>query len=109
MANEIIINFVGLVIGTGLAAIIIYAVSYFKDMRAKIKDERVEMIVDQAVAAAEQLLATQTGPEKKDAVIAWLEDYLNEKGIKVSANELNMLIESTVYYMNQELYDDVDE
>lgn len=57
-----------------------------------------EMWVNVAVAAAEQIfLAPQQGTNKKIYVI----EFLNSKGIKLTEEELNVLIEAAVYELNR--------
>lgn len=57
-----------------------------------------EMWVNVAVAAAEQIFsAPQQGTNKKIYVI----EFLNSKGIKLTEEELNVLIEAAVYELNR--------
>jgi LL-H family phage holin len=54
-----------------------------------------------AVQFIEQVYIDADGQEKFDAAIEYLADALNKNGIKVTAAELEGLIESAVYEMNQ--------
>ncbi|HAS91921.1 MAG TPA: holin [Clostridiales bacterium] len=57
-----------------------------------------EMWVNVAVAAAEQIFsAPQQGTNKKKYVI----EFLNSKGITLTEEELNVLIEAAVYELNR--------
>jgi hypothetical protein len=57
-----------------------------------------EMWVNVAVAAAEQIFsAPQQGTNKKIYVI----EFLNSKGITLTEEELNVLIEAAVYELNR--------
>ena len=53
-----------------------------------------------AVQAAEQIYSSTQGAEKKQYVL----DYLTNKGFKIDANSINVLIESTVLELHSELY-----
>lgn len=70
-------------------------------IKAKISKEKltqVEMWVNVAVAAAEQIFnAPHQGVSKKVYVV----EFLQSKGIKISEQELDVLIESAVYEINR--------
>ncbi len=70
-------------------------------LRMKIGKEKisqVQMWVNVAVAAAEQIFsAPQQGPSKKVYVI----EFLESKGIKITEQELNVLIEAAVFELNK--------
>ena len=60
-------------------------------------------VVEIAVKAAEQKCnAPKQGKAKKADVLAYVSNWLNEKGIKLSEADLDRIIEAAVYSMNTE-------
>jgi LL-H family phage holin len=70
-------------------------------LRAKIGNEKlsvIEMWVNAAVAAAEQIFKVpESGPSKKTYVM----EFLKGKGITITDEELDALIEAAVYELNR--------
>ena len=58
--------------------------------------------VNQAVIAAEQMLATEDGKAKKEYAIASVQDYLAQKGMMIDVGVIEDAIESTVYTLHRE-------
>lgn len=56
----------------------------------------------QAVLFAQQVMKYSSGEDKKAAVVSFLETVFKQRGIKISADELNILIESAVKEMKME-------
>ena len=89
-------------IGTGLiallGAVITYVlVPYFKSRTTAAQQESLNFWVSVAVNAAEQIFAgSGLGEQKKQYVL----QFLNGKGIKVSAAQLDALIEAAVFELN---------
>ena len=67
----------------------------------KIQDETVRTIVKSVVEWAQQVYQDCEGPEKLQKALEKASIILNEKGITISDEELNMLIESAVYGLKQ--------
>ena len=67
----------------------------------KVQDETVRTIVKSVVEWAQQVYKDCDGPEKLQKALDKASAILNEKGITVSDEELNMLIESAVYGLKQ--------
>lgn len=57
-------------------------------------------VVGIAVKAAEKLYGSKMGVEKKQYVLDYLEDYLENKGIQFDIDEVENLIESFVYELS---------
>ena len=95
---------IGMLIIAVLSAVVTYAVVPL--LRAKLGDQRLAVVkewVNIAVHAAEQIFhAGGQGAEKKQYVI----DFLNSKGLKISEEELDRLIEAAVFEMNKTLNSD---
>ena len=67
----------------------------------KVQDETVRTIVKSVVEWAQQVYEDCEGPEKLQKALEKASAILNEKGITISDEELNMLIESAVYGLKQ--------
>ena len=81
-----------------IGAVILYvAIPYFKSKTTKEQRDEIYFWVKLAVKTAEQIHKEKgQGVEKKDYVIQFLKD----KGFNISEEELNALIEASVYEMN---------
>ena len=97
MEGEVFVRIVLGVISI-LGAIITYmVVPYLKSKTSKEQRETIMFWVSVAVSAAEQIFNERgMGVEKKKFVV----EFLVEKGIKVSLDELDVLIESAVKELN---------
>jgi len=97
MEGEVFVKIVLGVISI-LGAIITYmVVPYLKSKTSKEQRETIMFWVSVAVSAAEQIFNERgMGEEKKKFVV----EFLVEKGIKVSLDELDVLIESVVKELN---------
>ena len=97
MEGEVFVRIVLGVISI-LGAIITYmVVPYLKSKTSKEQRETIMFWVSVAVSAAEQIFNERgMGEEKKKFVVG----FLVEKGIKVSLDELDVLIESVVKELN---------
>lgn len=67
----------------------------------KVQDETVRTIIKSVVEWAQQVYKDCDGPEKLQKALDKASIILNEKGITISDEELNMLIESAVYGLKQ--------
>ena len=67
----------------------------------KVQDEIVRTIVKSVVEWAQQVYQDCEGPKKLQKALEKASAILNEKGITISDEELNMLIESAVYGLKQ--------
>ena len=67
----------------------------------KVQDETVRTIVKSVVEWAQQVYQDCEGPKKLQKALEKASAILNEKGITISDEELNMLIESAVYGLKQ--------
>lgn len=78
-----------------------YIIPWLKSKLDTEKFNTLELWVKAAVSAAEQILCKDcSGPEKKAYVTDIMEKYLNTKGVKITQEQLNILIESAVKEMN---------
>ena len=67
----------------------------------KVKDETVRTIVKSVVEWAQLVYQDCEGPEKLQKALEKASAISNQKGITISDEELNMLIESAVYGLKQ--------
>ena len=85
-----IITIIGSIITT-------YLLPFIKAKTTQKQRENIYTLVNFAVKASEQIFCTEcSGPKKKEYVL----NYLNEKGIKMSQNDLEILIEAAVKELN---------
>ena len=91
---QIVLAIIGL-LGTLITAIAVPLIKakYDAEKRAKIYD-----YIKIAVGAADQILKVEdpTGEKRKQFVV----DYLTEKGLKITMEDLNMMIEAAVQQLN---------
>lgn len=96
--NDIILNILEIAIVITVALITRYLIPWIKSHIAINENEVLIDLVNMAVMYAEQ---TMTGGKvKKDAVIELLKKELAERGINVTDEQINALIEASVYAMN---------
>lgn len=75
-----------------------FLIPYIRKKLSVEKQEELRKWVDVAVKAAEQLYGSKTGKEKREYVVS----FLLSKGIVFNVDEVNAMIESTVYKITQE-------
>lgn len=99
--NEVLFNvLLGVVI---VISVILtrYLVPYFKSQIQETQYMEVLDIIERAVLSAEQVLhAPNQGKAKKAEVVAFVSHYLAERGIHITEEQLDKLIEAAVYTMN---------
>ncbi len=96
--SDMLWDIIKIVLSALLAIITLYLIPYLKSQVKNKQLEEVLTIVEAAVQAAEQTL--QDGMVKKHDVMTFVTKCLQEKGIYVSEEELDRLVESAVYAMN---------
>lgn len=76
---------------------------YIESLRMNEEQQVIMTLVDVAVRSAEQLLRERgQGRAKKAQVVAFVSQYLKEKGINITEEQLDRLIESSVYILKCE-------
>lgn len=92
-----------IIISVCAALITAYAVPYLKTLKNDARYERMLDMVALAVRAAEQTITgSGQGAVKKAEVIKFVSEWLYGKGINITEDELDQLIEAAVYSMKQE-------
>lgn len=100
MDNEVVKYIVEGVIALILIIVSRYLIPLIKN---KIGDDQFSKLagwVKFAVLKAEQVLTAETGEEKKKYVVSFIDEVLAENKINVTAEQLDVLIESAVKEMN---------
>ena len=67
----------------------------------KVNTETTKAVVDNAVRFVEQVYKDLKGKEKLEKAVVQVNEILTAKGIKITEAEINMLIESAVFGLNQ--------
>lgn len=100
--DELTFTIYKVVISICVALATVYLVPYLKTLR---NDARYQSMIDMiavAVRAAEQTITgSGQGAVKKERVIAFVKDWLNAQGIKITDEQLSELIEAAVFAMNR--------
>ena len=69
----------------------------------KVNNETAKTVVNDVVKFVQQVYADLEGPQKLQKAIEQASLILQEKGIKITETEINMLIESAVYGIKQSM------
>ena len=101
--NELTFDILKIVVSVCAAIITVYAVPYLKTLKEDRRYAQILDMVDVAVRAAEQTIkGAGKGVEKKKEVENIIYAWLMEKGIDITPEQINQLIECAVYQMKQE-------
>lgn len=100
--NDITFIILKLVVSVVAALIAYYVIPVLK---AKIKEDKYAeliSIIEVAVKAAEQTTkGPGAGPLKKDNVVIFIRNWMNQHGIEISSDQLDQLIEAAVFELNK--------
>lgn len=91
-----------IVVSVCAALITAYVVPYIKTLREDARYASSVEMIEIAVRATEQVLKTEQGVYKKADVVKFVSEWLERKGIRITEDELDQLIEAAVYAMKQE-------
>ena len=94
--TEIILGIIGLIV----AVLSAFLIPYIKSKYTKEQIDRWENIINNGVAAAEQLYNSNQGKEKKEYVLK----YLQENGVNLDMATIENMIEASVLRLHNELY-----
>lgn len=101
--NELTFDILKIVVSVCAAIITVYAVPYLKTLKEDRRYAQILNMVGVAVRAAEQTIkGAGKGMEKKKEVENVLYAWLLERGIEITPEQLNNLIECCVYQLKQE-------
>lgn len=100
--NELLFDVVKIVVAVMAVLISTYLVPYLKSLARNEKYARLVEFVSTAVHAAEQTIKGDgRGGERKHEVLKQVRGWLNGRGIDVTEEQLNILVEAAVYNMNR--------
>jgi len=100
--NDITFDILKVVISICAALVTVYAIPYLKTLKEDRRYAQILEMVDVAVRAAEQTIkGAGKGVEKKKEVENIIYAWLLEKGIEITPEQINQLIECAVYQLKQ--------
>lgn len=98
-ASDIVIK---LVVSVCAILLTMYVIPYLRTKVLDSKWQKVLDIVEELVLAAEQIMKEPgSGEEKKKMVMEFTSKWLKERGIEISEEELDKLVEAAVRKMNE--------
>ena len=101
--NEIAFDVLMIVVSVCVAVVTRYLIPYLKNVVSDNKYAAVIEIIKVAVEAAEQTIKDSgQGKAKKAQVIAFVSHWLTEKGIHITEEQIDKLVESAVWQLNHE-------
>lgn len=107
--NEVLNQFIQIllpILATFLTGLFTYIGNRLKKVyEEKVNNETAKAVVEDAVKFVEQVYTDLSGKEKLQKATEQVAEVLTSKGIKISAAEINMLIESAVYGLNEGWFD----
>ena len=110
--NEIlnqILQIVLPILATFLTGLFTYIGTRLKKVyEEKVNTETAKAVVEDDVRFVEQVYKDLHGKEKLEKATAQVEEVLQSKGITISEAEINMLIESAVYGLNEGWFNSAD-
>ena len=107
--NEILNQFIQIllpILATAITALFTYiGTALKKAYEEKVNNETAKTVAQDAVKFVEQVYTDLDGPEKLKKATEQVSEILKSKGINISSAEINMLIESAVYGLNEGWFD----
>lgn len=107
--NEILNQFIQIllpILATFLTGVFTYIGNRLKKAyEEKVNNDTAKAVVEDAVKFVEQVYTDLKGKEKLELATNQVAEVLASKGIKITSAEINMLIESAVYGLNQGWFD----
>ena len=102
--GELVTQILRVLIPVCVALVLKWAIQVYEEIKKNRPDFALvlQTAVNQAVTAAEQMLQTADGQEKKDYAIQSVQNYLEQKGMYVDLDVIEDAIEATVYSLNRE-------
>lgn len=99
-ANDIMLLVVKVVLAVVAALVTRYVIPALKSYVEKHRNDEIFGLIETAVRAAEQTITgSDKGTIKKEQVTELVTKWLKEKGIEISAEQLDQMIEECVYLM----------
>ena len=78
-----------------------FIIPFLTEITEKYRTEKIDSFIQDSVIAAEQVIkGDKKGAEKKAKVLSAVTNWLNERHINLSEEEIDDMIESMVYMLN---------
>lgn len=101
--DEITYDILKIVVTVCAALVTAYLIPYIKSLKEDKRYGQIMEMIEVAVRAAEQTIkGSGKGEAKKIEVMDYVSRYMDSVGIKITAEQLDRLIECAVYQMKQE-------
>lgn len=99
--NDLINLVVKLVVVIGSILLVRWVKPLIQEKIESIKDEKLREALKEAVEAFEQTIQESgMGEIKKEKVLDFIQNWISNKGYDITYDELEIILESTVYEMN---------
>lgn len=99
--NDITMMILKIVVAVAVTLITGFLIPLLKNLINNIKDQNLKNAVEAAVQAAEQTIkGSGTGAAKKEDVLKSMIEWCAQHGINLTDKQLDQLIESAVFAMN---------
>ena len=99
--NDILFEILKAVVIVAVMVVTRYVVPWIKSKISESQYAVVVALIETAVAAAEQTITAEgSGEEKKAQVLEYVQTELAERGITITDEQLDTLIEAAVYALN---------
>lgn len=103
IVNELTFDILKVVVSVCAALVTVYLIPYLKTLKDDKRYAQLLEMIGVAVRAAEQTIkGSGKGMEKKKEVENIIYAWLMEKGIEITPEQINQLIECAVYQLKQE-------
>lgn len=100
--NDVTLTILKIVISVCSALITIYLIPYIYTLKEDKKYASLVAMVEIAVKAAEQTFRESgQGAAKKEEVIKFVSEWMTNKGVTISQEQLSQIIECAVYQLKQ--------
>lgn len=101
--NDITFLILKIVVSVCAALVTAYIIPYLRTLRTDKKYSALLDMVAIAVRAAEQMIRESgQGAAKKEQVVEFVREWMQQQGIDLTYDQLSQLIEACVYQMKQE-------
>lgn len=100
--SEIFATILDIAVTAGIIIVCKYLIPYLKKQAKASEYEFIYYAIDDAVRMAEQTIKSKgSGSEKKQAVLDIIDKVMIDNNINMSEEQINSIIESTVYLLNK--------
>ena len=102
--GDLMTQLLRVVIPVCVALVAKWAIQVYQEIKKNQPDfaQVLQTAVNTAVIAAEQMMETEEGQQKKEYAIRSVQDYLAQKGMIIDVSVIEDAIEATVYSLHRE-------